>query len=339
MLAGAPFIFVTGVVLVPGVTLSSGIAVTATALAITLGGLMCWHRPHLMPDYFWLLAPFLATTLITGINLVTNDATTGAQLFYLWPVLYAANFVSRAAVYSNLVFVLAGDALVVFTLLPANRAVADFASVALAMTMSAIVVVPLRERADHLRHRLERQAMTDPLTGLANRRSFDEELVAAGAWARRGDRAIALVTVDVDHFKKINDSWGHAVGDQALQLVGAAMRAVAGPDDVAARLGGDEFVLLLRADRDHALRTTEALRTAIASTTALPGGPPGLSIGVAVLPDHAATVQELLSASDAALYEAKSRGRGQVAVAARHNVEHPGFRPAPRPPDRAGSTR
>jgi diguanylate cyclase (GGDEF)-like protein len=334
MLAGAPFIFVTGVVLVPGVTLSSVIAVTATALAITLGGLMCWHRPHLMPDYFWLLAPFLATTLITGINLVTNDASTGAQLFYLWPVLYAANFVSRSAVYANLAFVVAGDAMVVFTLMPAHRAIADLTSLALAMTMSAIVVVPLRERADQLRHRLERQALTDPLTGLANRRSFDEELIAAGAWARRADRAIALVTVDVDHFKAINDGWGHAVGDQALQLVGEAMRSVTGPDDVAARLGGDEFVLLLRADRHRALRATEELREAVAAITELPGGPPGLSIGVAVLPDHAATVEDLLSASDTALYEAKSRGRGQVAVAG-----HPGFTPARRPPDRAGSTR
>jgi diguanylate cyclase (GGDEF)-like protein len=339
MLAGAPFVFVTGVILAPGVTLSGVVAITATSVAITLGGIMCWRRPQSLPDYFWLLAPFLATTLITGINLVTNDASTGAQLFYLWPVLYAANFVSRPAVYSNLVFVMAGDALVVFTLLPSNRAIADLASVALAMTMSAVVVVPLRERAEQLRHGLERQALTDPLTGLANRRSFDEELVAAGAWARRGDRAIALVTVDVDHFKKINDSYGHAVGDQALQLVGAAMRAVAGPDDVAARLGGDEFVLLLRADQASVLRTTEGLREAVASTTTLPGGPPGLSIGVAVLPDHAATAQDLLSASDAALYQAKSLGRGQVAVAGRHNVEHPGVTPVARPPDRAGSTR
>jgi diguanylate cyclase (GGDEF)-like protein len=339
MLAGAPFVLFTGVLLVPGVPLYEAVAITATSLGIGAGGFVCWRWPQVMPDYFWLLAPVLATTLITGMNLATRDASTGAQLFYLWPVLYAANFVSRRAVYYNVAYVVAGDAVVVFSLLDTGRAMADVASLTLAMTMSAVVVVPLRERADQLRRRLEQQALADPLTGLGNRRSFDEELRAAGDWARRGDRSVALVTVDVDHFKHINDTWGHAVGDQALQLLGAALREVAGPDDVVARLGGDEFVMVVRGDEPHAVRTAEALRASVATITTLPGGPPGLSIGVAVLPDHAATVAELVRASDAALYEAKSRGRDQVAVAARHNVERPGLRPVRRPPDRAASSR
>jgi diguanylate cyclase (GGDEF)-like protein len=339
MLAGGPFVFVTGAVMTRGLGAFDYVAISLTSAMLVAGGLMCWLRPGALPDFVWLLAPYLATTLITGINLVTEDATTGAQLFYLWPVLYASNFVSRRAVIYTLIYVVAGDGVVVFSLLETDRAGTDLASMTLAMAMTAVVVVPLRERAEKLRVRLERQALADPLTGLANRRSFDEELRAAGSWARRGARSIALITVDVDHFKKINDSWGHAVGDQALRLVGAALREVAGPDDVVARLGGDEFVMLLRADRREALRTTEALRSTIAGTTELPGGPPGLSIGVAVLPDHATTTEDLLSASDAALYEAKSRGRGQVAVATRQNVDRPAVTPTRRPPDRAASRR
>ena len=61
----------------------------------------CWFRPDRLPDYFWLIAPFLAATLISGLNLITSDASTGAQLFYLWPVLYAANFLSRRVIYAE----------------------------------------------------------------------------------------------------------------------------------------------------------------------------------------------------------------------------------------------
>jgi diguanylate cyclase (GGDEF)-like protein len=91
------------------------------------------------------------------------------------------------------------------------------------------------------------------------------------------------------------------------------MTAVAGPDGVAARMGGDEFVLLLPTDRAGALRVAGELRASLAENNTLPGGPPGLSIGVAVLPEDTATVEELVKASDTALYAAKSNGRGRTA--------------------------
>jgi diguanylate cyclase (GGDEF)-like protein len=185
---------------------------------------------------------------------------------------------------------------------------------ALAMTMTVVVVVALRDRADRLRHVLEMQALADPLTGLANRRSFEDGLARAGAWARDNDGQLALLTVDVDHFKKINDTWGHATGDRALQALGAAMLSVvSGHDDVVARMGGDEFIVVLRCDRPAAMRAADAVRAAVAAIDVLPGGPPGVSIGVAVLPDDGTTVEALLAASDAALYIAKTHGRGRVA--------------------------
>jgi diguanylate cyclase (GGDEF)-like protein len=314
MLAAAPFVFVTGVVLSPHRQFAHLVAIVVTCLAVAVGGAVCWVRPDVMPRCFWFIAPFVCTVLISGMNLVTLDASTGAQLFYLWPALYAASFLSRRMIFLNLAVLFAGEAVVVFTLLDRAIAIGDWGAMALGMTMTVVVVVALRNRADRLRHVLEMQALADPLTGLANRRSFEDALARAGAWARDNRGRVALLTVDVDHFKKINDTWGHATGDRALQAVAAAMLSVAsGHDDVVARLGGDEFVLLLRCDRPAAMRAADAVRAAVAAIDVLPGGAPGVSIGVAVLPDDGTTVEALLAASDAALYVAKTRGRGRVA--------------------------
>ena len=195
------------------------------------------------------------------------------------------------------------------------------------MTLTTVVVWSLRGRNERLREVLETQAYADPLTGVANRRSFDGELARAVESAHRTGEPIALMTLDIDYFKKINDTWGHGVGDQALQLVAASLREVAsGDDDVVGRLGGDEFVVLLRTDRLGARRAADEVRAVVAENESLPGGPPGLSIGIALLPDHAGTAVELGAASDAALYEAKQGGRGRTAIAhppaPRHNVDH-----------------
>jgi diguanylate cyclase (GGDEF)-like protein len=328
MFVGSPFVLLTAVILAPQHSLAIHLAATVISVAIGIGAWVCWSRPHVLPDFFWLAAPIMATTIITGLNLMTHDATTGSQLFYLWPVLYAANFLSRRMIYLNLVILLTGEALVVTTVLGPANALSDWAAMAVAMTMTAIIVASLRERGDRLMRRLESQALADPLTGLANRRSFDDNLRAATAWAQQTGHPIALVTVDLDHFKTINDTYGHAAGDLALQAVAGALQSVAGPDDVVARLGGDEFVMLLRADKPAALRATDLMRDLVAGLTGLPSGAPGLSIGVAVLPDDAHTVERLIAASDAALYDAKGRGRGQVAVAngrtggvIRHNAD------------------
>jgi diguanylate cyclase (GGDEF)-like protein len=309
-LAATPYVIVTGFASHP-THLALAVILAVVVLLTVIGG-FCWLRPHWLPEFFWVAAPLICTALIVVLNIVTDDASTGAALFYLWPVLYAANFLSRKLIYLCLTAVDGGSA-VNFSVIGNPGAGADWAALLLAMTMIAVVVYTLRERADKLLHVLEDQALADPLTGLANRRSFDDQLARAGVRARRKQESLALLTIDLDHFKAINDTWGHTVGDQALQAVAQAMEAVAREEDLAARLGGDEFVMLLRADVVGARRVAEALRTAVSEVTTLPGGPPSLSIGVAVLPDDADTVEELVKASDAALYEAKSAGRDRVA--------------------------
>ena len=95
MLISAPYVCVTGVFLTPDQTTLGAFAVAFTCVCIAACGLVCRFRPDVMPDFFWIAVPFLAAAVISGLNVITNDATTGAQLFYLWPVFYAANFLSR----------------------------------------------------------------------------------------------------------------------------------------------------------------------------------------------------------------------------------------------------
>jgi diguanylate cyclase (GGDEF)-like protein len=315
LMAAGPFILLTGVVLPEEHRLV--VVAVFVLLSIFLGGVgaVCRWRPERLPGRFWLVAPFLGVALVTTLNLATRDASAGAQLFYLWPVLYAANFLSRTVIYLIITLVSVSDGGVVFALLGTSRGVSDWASMTVAMGLTAIVVTALRNRNESLRRNLETQAYADPLTGVANRRSFDAELARGVAWARATGSPIALLTLDVDHFKKINDTWGHAVGDRALRVVAEALKGVARRDgDVAGRLGGDEFVVLLRTDGIGASRAADEIRAAVGGCASLPGGPPGLSIGVAVLPDHAGTAGELTAASDAALYEAKAEGRGRTAI-------------------------
>ncbi|MFI5493694.1 diguanylate cyclase [Actinoplanes sp. NPDC051859] len=332
VLAAAPYVLITGT-LAPGITLSGRIAVIAVVSFMAGLGLMSWFRPHLLPVAFWFFVPILSTVLITGLNMITNDASTGAQFFYLWPVLYVANFLGRRAIYLNLLLVFAGDALTVFTVLGVGRGMMDWVATMLTMTMTTIVVSTLRARADKFRAVLEEQANVDALTGLANRRHFTETLTREAAEIALTGDSLALVTVDLDYFKTINDTYGHTEGDRVLQAVASSMRTVTGDRGLAARLGGDEFVMLLRLDRPAAVAVAQELRADAGSATGLPGGPPSLSIGIAVLPGDAATVEELISASDAALYDAKASGRGRVAVArGRQNLDRmPGLTPTPDP--------
>ena len=322
MMAAAPLLLVTGIILVPQQSLLGALPFTALCLAFGAFGAFCRWRPDRIPHAFWLIVPFFAIALITGLNLATHDASTGAQLFYLWPVIYAANFLSRTVIGIVLALVSAGHATVAFHVLDTVRASTDWVSLTTALSLTAVVVSSLRARNERLRDELETQAFADPLTGVANRRSFDGELTRSTDWALSSGEPIALLTFDIDHFKQINDTWGHGVGDQALQQVANALRLVARrAEDVVARLGGDEFVVLMRTDRLGARRAADEIREAIEKIDNLPGGPPGLSIGIAVLPDHAGTAKDLVAASDTALYEAKAGGRGRTALAHPHVPE------------------
>ena len=334
MLAAAPYNLVTGVLMKLGASPAEIVALGVASVAFLAVGLICLRRPQSMPRLFWHAVPFLSAGAVTVLNLATRDASTGAQLFYLWPLLYAASYLSRPLIGATVATISAGHAAVAFTLVGRAHALNDWLAITVAMTMTAIVVASLVERNNRLRAVLEAQAASDALTGAANRRAFDGELARTVEAARAGGRPVALIMVDVDHFKTINDTWGHATGDRALRAVADALRAAApGEDHLVARLGGDEFAVLLRAGPHTALGYAEQARALAGSAEELPPGLPQLSIGVAVLPDHATTAEDLQRVADAALYRAKAAGRGRSTLAStdRRWAAPPSARPAPPP--------
>ena len=164
--------------------------------------------------------------------------------------------------------------------------------------------------------RLEEMATTDALTGCLNQRAFTEEIEHKIRAARRFGRKLSLIVTDLDHFKSVNDTFGHATGDRVLRELGRLLKEVKRETDVVARFGGEEFcVLCEETDTRGARLLAERVREQL-ERTQLPTdlGPLQVtaSLGVATFPDHADTAEALFEQGDRALYEAKSRGRNQV---------------------------
>jgi diguanylate cyclase (GGDEF)-like protein len=158
---------------------------------------------------------------------------------------------------------------------------------------------------------VERLATRDSLTGIANRRLFDESLERETARSQRLSAPLSLVVFDIDHFKQINDTFGHQTGDAVLREVADALVASTKGFDVAARFGGDEFVLLLPGCAcNDALGVAERVRREVVRRTA--SASVTVTAGVATMPDNAVDAERLVSAADAALYEAKHQGRDRA---------------------------
>jgi len=189
-------------------------------------------------------------------------------------------------------------------------------SVAVSESRGAELAKSNRE-AGLLREKLREQAMRDKLTGLYNRHYVEEWFGLELLRAQRHGRPIAAIMLDIDHFKRFNDSFGHEAGDLVLrELSGALGRSTRG-SDVASRYGGEEFLVLLpECPFDAALRRAEQMRAEVAKLELRyddrPLGPVSVSLGVAAFPDHAKKSAELLRCADEALYLAKQTGRNRV---------------------------
>jgi diguanylate cyclase (GGDEF)-like protein len=163
----------------------------------------------------------------------------------------------------------------------------------------------------------EIRAATDGLTGLPNKRAVTDAMKRLFAQASTTASPLALLLIDLDHFKQINDQWGHPVGDQVLASIGAVLRSVLRARDFAGRNGGEEFAVLLPdTGIPAALEIAERIRTAITEIS-LPGTDVSVaaSLGVVGFPDHATTLDRLERLADAALYIAKRQGRNRVELA------------------------
>lgn len=173
------------------------------------------------------------------------------------------------------------------------------------------------------RTRLAEDVVRDPLTGLHNRRRLEPAIAAALLQAQQAGRAVAVLVVDVDHFKGINDHHGHAVGDRVLKALAHELVRTAGPDETLVRYGGEEFVVVVPDVLPfEALQRAEDVRRAV-SAVRVPlrreEGEAGLgvtvSVGMSLYPEHGGTARDLLVAADQALYAAKEAGRNCVVMA------------------------
>jgi diguanylate cyclase (GGDEF)-like protein len=212
-----------------------------------------------------------------------------------------------------------------WALLLAQRAVAPLepadhalvASIAEQIAVSLQLEQALRDaQADRLR--LEYMATTDALTELANRRHFMRIFALQLARAKRYHRKLALIFLDIDHFKAVNDTYGHATGDAVLKSVAQVLRGTARGTDTVARYGGEEFAILMEETGPQgAQRIAERIREALQKVTFGPQDAPfskTVSVGVATFPEHGDEPEHLIACADDALYQAKRGGRDRITL-------------------------
>jgi diguanylate cyclase len=180
-------------------------------------------------------------------------------------------------------------------------------------------VSDLRTKLDDVR----KESLTDPLTGIANRKAFDQELAQSAEHARKTGEPLCLFMCDIDHFKNFNDTWGHQTGDQVLRLVAHCLSENVKGRDTAARYGGEEFVVILRqTPLDSAVSLANQIRTNVESKKLVKRstgdilGTITISIGVAQFASGE-TPSSLVQRADACLYAAKNAGRNRVMCTAR----------------------
>jgi diguanylate cyclase (GGDEF)-like protein len=166
-----------------------------------------------------------------------------------------------------------------------------------------------------IRERLEHQARTDSLTGLFNHSVFYERLLQSLQESSRTHQPLAVLMLDIDDFKHVNDVHGHAVGDELLRFLAEALRAIVRPEDVICRLGGEEFAVVMDAcGGEDAVRVSERVQSRLAEVD-FPGiGRMTVSVGLSLGPEHAMNPRELAACAEAAMMTAKAQGKNQVVL-------------------------
>ena len=300
------------------VPLSIGVRLRGIALTLPLlafGGLLAWpgfrHKAVLV-----LLSPLIGVVVTVSLNLATHDVSAGAQVGFCLPVLFGASQLRFLGAGLAAVSAVVGDALVVWRLERNSGGFVDVVDLSLVLMLMTGLLVQAGRRQDRLVALLESQASLDPLTGLVTRRVLDDAVQQA--LSKPAVRAgTALILVDVDHFKSINDTYGHPVGDDALVHIARVLSRHSRPDTVISRLGGDEIAVLLVGCTEPVAqkRAHEFLRAMRDNPLKLPDGDElaiSISVGCAHAPSGESHLRELYAAADASLYEAKRAGRGRV---------------------------
>jgi diguanylate cyclase (GGDEF)-like protein len=297
-------------------------AVVAAAIAVALLAV----GPRLPIWALGLLGPL--GVLLIGLALAATPGAGDGAVLYVWPVLWTTFFFGRRGAAVIIVCVGVAHAVTLLLLPEASSYAGRWIDVMVSVCVLAFVVLALIERNSRLLDRLSQEGRTDALTGLLNRRGFDERAALELARARRDGSPVAIALLDLDHFKRINDEWGHDTGDRVLVATAELLADVSREIDVVARFGGEEFVVLLPGtDEPEAMAFAERVRTQLAAGALeqLPGVRLSAGVAAALAP---AQVNELVQAADAALYSAKRAGRDRTVTRPVLSAAHPEPEPA-----------
>jgi diguanylate cyclase (GGDEF)-like protein len=282
------------------------LALAAVLVVAVLGavgmGLLPWER---IVRSKWREPAFLAWSLsnvatITVFGIINNSPNSALSLLFFVPIVFVSTtYPLRSVVIVSLASIVGYLGVAVHA-----GSTPDFVLMFAAVLGSTALMGGWQARNhDKVREELARMSRTDPLTGCLNRRGFEERAEEAVRRANELGGSLAIVLVDLDGFKQVNDTGGHAAGDLVLRHTAARLTAAARPGDPVGRLGGDEFALLLhRVDEHAAADAADRLEGALADVTRV-------SVGLAVLPKHGTELEVLIGFADRRLYEVKVRRR------------------------------
>ena len=287
-------------------------------LAVTAA--VCWVGAALMLAVYdampkWAFAALNAAgaALLVWTVFAGGDGAQAVVPLLALPAAYAAFFLGKAEVVATVALAAGGYAAA--ALAGPGLPAAQVTVAAIGIAAAAWLVGMQRANANRLIWRLSDAAVTDSLTGLMNRRGFQELIATELERARRSGQPLSLVIGDLDHFKTLNDSFGHGAGDRALEQLSLILDTAKRRIDTAARIGGEEFAVVLP-DSDHhaAYILAERMRREVRETFMYEPYELTISLGVATFPAHASSVEALVEQADEALYAAKALGRDRTVV-------------------------
>ncbi len=289
-------------------------------LACAVMAAIFWLGRDGLPFSVLFVGILIGTLMITAGVYVNGERDGGAaalnELYYVWPVIFSAYYFSVRVLAMQIAFVAVSYAGVLMLVDPGPIGVTRWLIVVTMVVGVGGLISRLQIRMNDLVKRLSHAARRDSLTGLLNRRGFEERLEEELGRATRSERPIGLILGDIDRFKTVNDRLGHPAGDAVLLRVANLLESVGRGADTVARLGGEEFIFIVPdADAEMAFELAERARIMVEKAFAVDALPLTISFGTVSFPTDGTTAGSLLESADRALYAAKNAGRNRSARA------------------------
>ena len=315
---------VTGVV-VPGDAEHDDAVLLAGAAAAALVCVFLLIANERVPVWTYHPIGVLGTAVSTAAAYGWGTESAYGPLLYVWVTMFAFYVFSRGAALFHLALMAAAYALALVLEDPAENPLDSWIATVVTLLGTGLFVSFVRHRLGIMFNRLREAAHRDPLTDLLNRRGFQGVFDTELERARRSNQPLSLIVGDLDRFKRVNDSHGHAAGDAVLERVADAIRGAKRGFDSAARVGGEEFAVLAPGSDEHgAYMLAERIRAAVRQAVGGRKEEQGLTIsfGISTFPLHGESADGLLRTADQALYAAKQLGRNRSVIS---SAEVPGI--------------